>query len=101
MRSLRHDADIVMQPGTDTRDATRALGPFHGDRWGSRAYRITDGGGRVVARGGLTGALPPSLPTRAQEGVEQVGNSTSFAARSRSTTAPRPSKSRRTGRDRT
>ena len=77
---LREDADIVAavfaRPGAAGNDALiDALGPLYEDRWGSRAYRVTSEAGAVLARGGVTSAMPPPLaagPAR-DDGFKRAG----------------------------
>ncbi len=77
---LGHDASVLAvvidKTGAEGRDvATRALGPAYGDRWGSRAYRITNATGGVLVEGGLVQALPPPLRGGSvPEGFVKVGD---------------------------
>lgn len=67
---LRHDADLLVDTmyGTGSGNPVLVrpdLGPFYVKPWGSRAYLILDARLHILARGGITTAMPPtpsSLP---------------------------------------
>jgi signal transduction histidine kinase len=74
---LRYDADILAltlrQPAAEVRSAAlRKLGPLYSDQWGSRAFRVTDAGGRVIVEGGMPSAMLPRAPSAS--GVEQFAH---------------------------